>query len=235
MHEEWEDYDRKQFLAWWAENTASQIKEIACSVPVQPRRMCCKLLLGEKDMKIRICKMKPFHAKPTVVMDICLYGAEINTFSLVSGLQFAFSFFSIPIYPFTIGNRMQFPTISFKVHAINVSVFRLFACYCRCGAEQEVKWVKKTGDKETQAICQNLLHVEGMLSFSILMQATQLLCVPQQGSNREMEHKYWNFCEVSTLAVKFSVAEICPHSFSSGKPLYVCLSSTEVNGISVQA
>lgn len=52
-----------------------------------------------------------------------------------------------------------------------------------------------------QTICQNLSHIEGMLSFSILMQTTQLLCVPQQGSYREMEHKYWNFCEVSTLAV----------------------------------
>jgi len=86
-----------------------------------------------------------------------------------------------------------------------------------------------------QAICQNLSHTEGMLAFSILMHTTQLLCVPQLGSYREMEHKYWNFCEASTLAVKFSVAEICPHSFSSGKPLYMCLSSTEANGISVQA
>lgn len=135
-------------------------------------------------------------------ISVCLYVAEINTFSLVSGLQFAFFFF---IYLFTAGNRMQFPTISFKVHAISISVFRLFACYCRlycwCGAEQEVKWFKKTGDKEMQAICQNLSHIEGMLSFSILMQTTHLLCVPQQGSYRETEYKYWNFCEVSTLAV----------------------------------
>lgn len=96
MHEEWEDYDRKQFLAWWAANSASQIKEIACNAPVQPRRKCCKLLLDEKDMKVKICGMKPFHAKPTTVIDIslslCVYAAEINTFSLLSGLQFAIFF-----------------------------------------------------------------------------------------------------------------------------------------------
>lgn len=89
MHEEWEDYDRKQFLAWWAANSASQIKEIACNAPIQPRRKFCKLLLDEKDMKVKICGMKPSHAKPTAVIDIslslCVYAAEINTFSLLSG------------------------------------------------------------------------------------------------------------------------------------------------------
>lgn len=85
MHEEWEDYDRKQFLAWWAANSASQIKEIACNASIQPRRKRCKLLLDEKDMEVKVCGMKLSHAKPTTVIDIflslCVYAALINTFS----------------------------------------------------------------------------------------------------------------------------------------------------------
>lgn len=94
MHEEWEDYDRKQFLACWAANSASQIKEIACNALVQPGRKCCKLLLDEKDMEVKICRMKPSHAKPTTVLNICLSvcAAEINTFSFLSGLLFAIFF-----------------------------------------------------------------------------------------------------------------------------------------------
>lgn len=101
MHEEWEDYDRKQFLAWWAANSASQIKEIACNAPIQPRRKCCKLLLDEKDMKVKICGMKPSHAKPTAVIDIslslCVYAAEINTFFFTKWIAVChiFSFISL--------------------------------------------------------------------------------------------------------------------------------------------
>lgn len=163
MHEEWEDYDRKQFLAWWAANSASQIKEIACNAPIQPGRKCCKLLLDLKDMKVKICRMKPSHAKPTTVINICLSvcAAERNTFSFLSGLLFAIFF----PYLFTVSNRMQFSTISFKF-LLSAYLFSglPFAWYCRLhcwwGAKWDIKLFKKTGDKEMHAICWNLLHMK---------------------------------------------------------------------------
>lgn len=165
MHEEWEDYDRKQFLAWWAANSASQIKEIACNAPIQPGRKCCKLLLDEKDMKVKICRMKPSNAKPTTVINICLCvcvcAAEINTFSFLTGSLFAIFFPCL----FTVSNRMQFCTISFKFFLPEYLILGLpFARYCRLhcwwGAEWDLRLFKKTGDKEMHAICWNLLHMK---------------------------------------------------------------------------
>lgn len=107
-------------------------------------------------MKIKICKMKPSYAKPTTITDmsLCLYAAEINTFSLLSGLQVAIFFSFIYLLSVT---ECNFPPPLLKVLAISISAFRLFARYCRlycwCGAEQEVKLFKKTGDKEMHAIC----------------------------------------------------------------------------------
>lgn len=160
MHKEWEDYDRKQFLAWWAANSASQIKEIACNAPVQPGRECCKLLLDEKDMKVKICRMKPSHAKPTTVLNIRLSvcAAEINTFSFLSGLLFARVFL---IYLLSVTECNYPPSLLSSLSAYLFSGLP-FAQYCRLhcwwGAEQEVKLFKKTGDKEMHAICWNLLH-----------------------------------------------------------------------------
>lgn len=166
MHEEWEDYDRKQFLAWWAANSASQIKEIACNAPIQPGRKCCKLLLDEKDNSIwkRNLQDEAFPCKANncyKYLSLCVCAAEINTFSFLSGLLFAIFF----PYLFTVSNRMQFCTISFKFFLPAYLFLGLpFAWYCRShcwwGAEWDIKLFKKTGDKEMHAICWNLLHMK---------------------------------------------------------------------------